>query len=102
MTAQHRFHVLAEASIHGFEMRDRLSSPDDCEMLAAMLYRVEEISEVPSCVRGRYVRHIIRLSDMVSCRRRIADACVLERCHLPVTRVLEAAATRHPPRRSRQ
>jgi len=69
MTAQHRLHVFPKASIHGLEMCDRLSSPDDREVLAAMLDGVEEIREVPSCVRSRYIRHIIRLSDIARGQR---------------------------------
>ena len=64
MPAQQCFDVGAETVVHRLEVGDGFPSVDDGEMLAPALDRVEEVSEVPSGVGGRDIRHQIRLSDL--------------------------------------
>ena len=63
MPAQQVLDVGATAPLHRLEMGDRLASSDDREVLASVLYRVEQVREVAGGVGCRDIRHLIRLSD---------------------------------------
>ena len=71
MSAQQCLDVGAETIVHRREMSDGLTSADDGEMLAPVLDRVEEVSEVPSGVGGGDIRHVIRLSENVQLTARL-------------------------------
>ena len=57
MPAQQRLHINTKAAVHRLEMSDRFPSPHDREVLPSMLYRIEQIREVPGRVRSRHIRH---------------------------------------------
>jgi hypothetical protein len=61
--------VGATAGTDRIELSDDPSSADDCEVLAAMLYGIEDVGEIPSCVGGANLGHRIRLSDMLRSER---------------------------------
>lgn len=63
MASQQGLRIGAQPGSGRLEVGDGLSAPYDGEMLASVLYRVEDVGEVPGCVGRTYLRHRIRLSD---------------------------------------
>lgn len=63
MAPQQGFHIGSQPASGRLEVSDGLSAPDDREVLASMLDRVEDVGEVPGGVGRTYLRHRIRLSD---------------------------------------
>lgn len=67
MSAEERLDVATSTALRRLEMGHPLAAPSDVEVLSAMLNCVEEVGEVPSCVRRGDLGHRIRLSDY-ACR----------------------------------
>ena len=63
MAAEEGLDVGAAAGADRIELGDNFPSADDREVLAAMLYGVKNVGEVPGCIGGADLWHGIRLSD---------------------------------------
>lgn len=63
MPAEESLRTHTPPSARRLEMRDRLATTHDREVLATVLHRVEQVGKVPSGVGRCHIRHTIRLSD---------------------------------------
>lgn len=87
MTLQQGLDFGASARVHGVDLSHHLSPTHDREVLASMLYCVEDVGEVPGSVGGAYLWHRIRLSDsgahnVLVHRYRLTPGGPLDRCRI--------------------
>lgn len=66
MASEQGLRIGPQAGLGRLEVRDRTATPDDGEVLAAVLDRVEDVSEVPGGFSRTHFRHNIRLSDVAT------------------------------------
>ena len=72
MAAQQGFRIGPQPGSGRLEVGDGLSAPDDGEVLASVLDRVEDVGEVSGCFGRTHFWHEIRLSDSLSGSREVA------------------------------